>query len=125
MDLDNMEDLVDVTSLHLFRPEALLWSTPCLQQKCLNVRQKLGTKNVLSHSHHTLTLSHSHTLTLSLSHSHSFTLTVSHSLTLVILNNFCFHVYAQKSLSHSLTLTLSHSLNVSLFHTLIHSLSTC
>ena len=71
MDLDNMEDLVDVTSLHLFRPEALLWSTPCLQQKCLNVRQKLGTKNVLSHSHHTLTLtlSHSHTLTLTLSHS--------------------------------------------------------
>ena len=37
-------------------------------KKCLNVRQKLGTKNVLSHSHIlTLNLSPSHTLT----HSHS------------------------------------------------------
>ena len=80
-------------------------------KKCLNVRQKLGTR------------------------SHSLTLTVSHSLTLVILNNFCFHVYAQKSLSHSHTPSLSHShtislsqcltLTLSLFHSLIHSLSTC
>ena len=38
-------------------------------------------------------------ITFSLSHSHS--LSLCHSLTLVILNNFCFHVYAQKSLSHS------------------------
>ena len=47
---------------------------------------------------------------ISLSHS------LIHSLTLVILNNFCFHVYAQKSLSHSLTLsltlTVSHSLTL-------------
>ena len=40
--------------------------------------------------------SHSHTPTLS--HSHSLTLSISHSLTLNMLNNFCFHVYAQKSL---------------------------
>ena len=53
------------------------------------------------------------------------TLTVSHSLTLVILNNVCFHVYAQKSLSHSHTLKLSHSLNVSHSHSLIHSIFTC
>ena len=38
---------------------------------------------------HFLTLTRSHSLTLSLSHSH---------LTLDMLNNFCFHVYAQKSL---------------------------
>ena len=44
-----------------------------------------------------------------------------------MLNNFCFHVYAQKSLSHSHTLSLSHylTLTLSLFHSLIHSLSTC
>ena len=35
-----------------------------------------------------------------------------------MLNNFCFHVYAQKSLSHS------HTLSLSLFHSLIH-LFTC
>ena len=62
------------------------------QKKCLNVRQKLGTR------------------------SHSLTLTVSHSLTLVILNNFCFHVYAQKSLSHSHTLWLSHSLSLNMLN---------
>ena len=44
---------------------------------------------------HTLTLSHSHSLTLSLSH--SLALSLSHSLTFDMLNNFCFHVYAQKS----------------------------
>ena len=45
---------------------------------------------------HSLTfrLSHSHTLALS----HSHTLSFSHALTLDMLNNFCFHVYAQKSL---------------------------
>ena len=64
-----------------------IWRSFMLK-KFLNVRQKLGTR---SHS-----------------------LTVSHSLTLVILNNFCFHVYAQKSLAHSHTISLSHSLNVSL-----------
>ena len=55
-------------------------------------------------------------LTLTLSHSH--TLSISHSLTLDMLNNFCFHVYAQKSFSHSLTvtLTLSHSHSFSLSH---------
>ena len=42
----------------------------------------------------TLTLSHSHTLTLS----HSHTLSISHSVTLDMLNKFCFHLYAQKSL---------------------------
>ena len=42
--------------------------------------------------------SHSHILSLSLSLSHSHTLSISHSLTLNKLNNFCFHVYAQKSL---------------------------
>ena len=44
-------------------------------------------------------------LTLSLSQS------LIHSLYLDLLNNFCFHVYAQKSLSHchTLTLILSHS----------------
>ena len=47
----------------------------------------------LSHSH---TLSLSHSLTLTLSHSH--TLTLFQSLTLDMLNNFCFHVYAQKLL---------------------------
>ena len=58
-----------------------------------------------------------------------------------VLNNFCFHVYAQKSLSHSLTVSFTHSwhaqqllflclcskvtLSLSLSHCLIHSLSTC
>merc|ERR1711994_584324 len=53
-----------------------------------------------------------HTLSLSLS------LSLSHSPTLDMLNNFCFHVYAQKSLSHfhTLTLSLSHSFNVSFNH---------
>ena len=41
----------------------------------------------------------------------------SHSLTLDMLKNFCFHVYAQKSLSHSLSLSLSlfltHTLSIS------------
>ena len=49
-------------------------------------------------------------------HSHSHTLSISHSLTLDMLNNFCLHVYAQKSLSHSLPLT--HCLTFSLFHSL-------
>ena len=40
-------------------------------------------------------------------HSHSHTL--SHSLTLNMLNNFCFHVYDQKSLSHTPTLSFTHS----------------
>ena len=79
-------------------------------KKCLNVRQKLGTRTL--------------SLTLSLSHSHSLTLSLSYSLTLDMLNNFCFHVYAQKSLSHFHTLSLSHSCTLSLFQSLIHSLST-
>ena len=37
---------------------------------------------------------YSHTLTLS----HSHTLSISHSITLDMLNKFCFHLYAQKSL---------------------------
>ena len=51
---------------------------------------------------HFLTHSLSHSLTLSLSHSHtltlSLTLSLSYSLTLDMLNKFCFHLYAQKSL---------------------------
>ncbi len=61
-------------------------------QKCLNVRQKLGTRNTAK-------------LTK---------LPISHSLTLDMMNNFCFHVSAQKSLSHSLS--LSHSFNLSFTH---------
>ena len=53
--------------------------------------------------------------------SHSLTLSISHSLTLNMLNNFCFHVYAEKSLSHYHTLSLSHSLTLSLSHS--HTLS--
>ena len=59
-----------------------------------------------------------------LSNCHS--LSLSHSLTLEMLNNFCFHVYAQKSLSHSHTLSMSHShtLTVSLSHSLtLHMLN--
>ena len=55
---------------------------------------KAGNQNTLTHS-----------VTLSLSHFHTITLSLSYSLTLDMLNNFCFHVYAQKSLSHSLTLS--------------------
>ena len=58
-------------------------------------------------------MSLSHSLTVTLSHSH--TLSISHSLTLDMLNNFCFHVYAQNTLSQSLTL----------FKSLIQALSTC
>ena len=60
--------------------------------------------------------SHFHTLSLSLTGSHSHTLSISHSLTLDMLNNFCFHVYAQNLLSHFLTVTLSHSHSFSLSH---------
>ena len=38
-----------------------------------------------------------------------------------MMNNFCLHLYAQKSLAHSLTLTLP---NLSVFYSLIHSLLT-
>ena len=40
-------------------------------------------------------------------------LSLSHSLTLNMLNNFCFHVYAQKSLSHTLSISHSHTLPLS------------
>ena len=64
-----------------------------------------------------VTYSHSHSHSLSLSHSltlsHSHTLSISHWITLDMLNNFCFHLYAQKSLSHSHALTLTHSLSLS------------
>ena len=62
-----------------------------------------------------LTLTLSHYLTLS----HSHTLSISHWITLDMLNNFCFHLYAQKSLSHSHTLTLSSHSLISLFHSLL------
>ena len=64
-----------------------------------------------------LTFSHSHSLTLSHSHTHS----ISHSITLDMLNNFCFHLYAQNSPSHFLTLTLSRYLTLTLSHS--HTLS--
>ena len=64
------------------------------------------------------------TLTLFHSLSHSHTLSISHSLPLDMLNNFCFHLYAQKTLSHSLTLSLSLFLTLTLFQSLIHSLLT-
>ena len=66
----------------------------------------------------TLTLAPSHNLTLSHSHTHS----ISHSITLDMLNNFCFHIYAQNSPSHFLTLsrylTLSHSHSLSISHSI-------
>ena len=53
----------------------------------------------------------------SFKHTHSLSLSISHSLSLDMLNNFCFHLYVQKSLSHSLTLSHSfshsHSFNLS------------
>ena len=69
-------------------------------KKCLNIRQKRGNQE------------HCRTLTLSFTHSRhaeqllfsclcskvTLTLSISYSLTLNMLNNFCFHVYAQKSL---------------------------
>ena len=67
---------------------------------------KAGNQNTLSHY-----------LTRSLTH--SLTHSLSHWLTLDMLNNFCFHVYAQKSLSHFHTLSLSHTLALS--HSLILS----
>ena len=86
----------------------------------------------LSHSH---TLSISHWITLDMLSNFYFEnkakniwtsdkcwepakLALSNSL---MLNNFCFHVYAQKSLSHSLTLTLSFSLSHSFNLSFIHS----
>ena len=59
-----------------------------------------------------LTLTLSHYLTLS----HSHTLSISHWITLDMLNNFCFHLYAQNSLSHSLSLNLSLSHSHSFSH---------
>ena len=62
---------------------------------------------------------------ITLSHSHS--LSFSHYFTLVILNNFWFHINAQKShsqcLSHYLTLTLSLLFTQSHSFTLVHSIS--
>ena len=74
-----------------------------------------------------VTYSHSHSLSLShsLTLSHSHTLSISHWITLDMLNNFCFHLYPQNSLSHSLTLSLSLLLTLTLFQSLIQSLSTC
>ena len=100
-------------------------------KKCLNVRQKLGTlkfSNVFlrfpmfSNVFQCYLLSFSLSLTISLSHSltlsHSHTLSISHWITLDMLNNFCFHLYAQNSLSHSLTLSQSLTLTLSHSHTL-------
>ena len=69
-------------------------------KKCLNVRQKQGTRNVLK-------------------------LSLSHSISFYMLNNFCFHGYAQKSLSHSHshTPTLSHYLTLLISHSHSFTLS--
>ena len=42
--------------------------------------------------------SHTHTHSQDLTLTHSLTLSISHSITLDMLNMFCFHLYAQKSL---------------------------
>ena len=65
-----------------------------------------------------VTRSLSHYLTISLSQCLTLTLSLSHSLTHNMLNNCCFHVYAQKSLSHShyLIISLSHSLSVDMLN---------
>ena len=89
----------------------------------MSKRQKLGTcktcKLALSHS---LTLDMLNNFCFHLyaqkSLSHSHTLSISHSLTLDMMNNFCFHVYAQNLLSHFLTLTLSHSHTLSISHSI-------
>ena len=87
------------------------------QLKMSERQTKAGNQITLSLS---LTLTLSHYLTLSHSHTHS----ISHSITLDMLNNFCFHLYAQNSPSHFLTLslshylTLSHSLTLSIFHSI-------
>ena len=52
--------------------------------------------SILKTHSHTLTPTLSQSLTLTLTHSH--TLSISHSITLDKLNNFCFHLYAQKLL---------------------------
>ena len=61
---------------------------PSAPEKMSECQTKAGNQNTLTHSLTPLSLSHSHSLTLS----HSY------SLTLDMLNNFCFHVYAQKLL---------------------------
>ena len=88
-----------------------------------NVRQKLGTWkffNVFLRFPMFSNVFQCYLLSFSLSHylnlSHSHTLSISHWITLDMLNNFCFHVYAQKSLSNSHTLSLSHSHSLSLSH---------
>ena len=110
-------------------------------KECLNVRQKLGTwkffnvflcfpmfPNVfqcyLLPFSLSLTISLFLTLTLFQSLIHSILtcsttkLALSHSLTFDMLNNFCFHLYAQKSLSHSHSHTLSNSHTLSISHSL-------
>ena len=65
--------------------------------ECMNVWMFWTTfvfMSMLKTYSHTFSLSLSLTLTLS----HSHTLSISHSITLDMLNKFCFHVYAQKSL---------------------------
>jgi len=65
--------------------------------ECMNVWMFWTTfvfMSMLKTYSHTFSLSLSLTLTLS----HSHTLSISHSITLDMLNKFCFHLYAQKSL---------------------------
>jgi len=72
--LDSNDNLIQIESAHRGEKYRCYECEESLDtKKCLDVRQKLGTRN-------------------------SLTLSISHSLTLNMLNNFCFHVYAQKSL---------------------------
>ena len=96
-------------------------------KKCLNVRQKLGTRTLFLSLSLYLSLSLSHSLTHS--HTHSLTLSLTHSRHDEQLLFSCLCSKVTFSLSHSLTLTLSHSHThshtLSRSHSLIHSLSTC
>ena len=75
-DLPNKETIVAKTILDIMKECPL---TRSRVKKCLNVRQKLGTRNTLSLSH-------------------ALTFPLSHSITFDMLNNFYFHIYAQNSL---------------------------
>ena len=91
-------------------------------KKCLNVRQKLGTRTLYFSLTRSLTpLScefRTHRAGSQLKNvwmsdkswepsslSHSPTVSLSHSISFYMLNNFCFHGYAQKSLSYSFAFT--------------------
>ena len=110
-----------------------------VKKKCLNVRQKLGTRNVFknlknSHSFTFTTFATFTTLT-------TFTLSFTHSQHAEELLFSCLCSKVTLTLSHSFNLSFTHSrhaeqllfsclcskvtLTLSLFQSLIHSLSTC